>query len=85
MGGVTPAYSENIILKFSTRLSFQCLSSLLGVENVVKCFQFIRGRFVRTLPKYLQLALTIDAIINFGMQNNKSLYNWEDVLLNANV
>ena len=67
MGGITPMHSEEILLKVPTRLSFQSLSSLIGIKYSAKLSQFAIGRFVSILFKYFQLDLIIDAVRNFGM------------------
>ena len=83
MGSVTAMYSEKIILKISLRLSFQCLSSFLGIENLVKCSKFMTGRFVSTLPEYLQLIT--DVIINFLKQRKNHLAQLVRNMLNLNA
>ena len=49
----------------SFQVLFQCLLSFIGLENWVKYFEFLIGRFLTIHPKYLQLGLITDVIVNF--------------------
>ena len=67
IGGVTPAYSKNNILKCFHGTFISMLTSLPWHRTFDIMLLDLTGHFVSTLPKYLQLGFIIDAIINFTM------------------
>ena len=67
MGGVTPAYSKNIILKSFHGTFISMLTSLTWHRTFDIMLLVSTGHFVSTLPEYLQLGSIIDAITNFAM------------------
>ena len=58
-------YEEKNHPSSSFQVLFQCLPLFTGIENWVRYFWFLMERFLTIHPKYLQLGLIIDVIVNF--------------------